>query len=261
MGVSFETFQDVLKHPIRRKIVLALNRGQNLSYMDLMGAVQAANTGKFNYHLKILADLIEKDESGRYLLTEKGRLAAQFLETFKEKKEEASPLRGFDALLIGFAGFVVTMGNPFFWTFYVLASMNLKAIPLFFGLVLLVRIFGVVVPGAVMWRLTVKRANSHDIYDLFKSSLFAFAMLLAVLIIIIIFNVNVLAEAKIQTSPTISSGNITLPDGGMGSWSKSSFVVIPLSLLQIVFPGLFYSFVGVAIAEGVSRIRKKNALK
>jgi len=41
-----------------------------------MAAVEAANTGKFNYHLKVLADLINKDENGQYGLTEKGHLAA-----------------------------------------------------------------------------------------------------------------------------------------------------------------------------------------
>jgi hypothetical protein len=82
--------------------------------MDLMGAVAASNTGKFNYHLKILADLIQKDSGGKYLLTEKGQLAAQFLLTFKERGIEPSSLSMADGLLIGFAGFVLTLANPAF---------------------------------------------------------------------------------------------------------------------------------------------------
>ena len=84
MGVDFDSFRDVLKHPIRRRIVLALNERICLSYMDLMNLTESASTGKFNYHLKILGDLIAKDADGKYVLTEKGRLAAQFLQKFPE---------------------------------------------------------------------------------------------------------------------------------------------------------------------------------
>ena len=37
MGVDFESFQDVLKHPIRRKIIISALESHNVqSYMDLM---------------------------------------------------------------------------------------------------------------------------------------------------------------------------------------------------------------------------------
>ncbi len=72
MSVDSESFQKVLNHSIRRKVILTLRQSGSLSYMNLMVAVAASNTGKFNYHLKILADLIEKDSDGKYLLTEKG---------------------------------------------------------------------------------------------------------------------------------------------------------------------------------------------
>jgi hypothetical protein len=259
--VDFETFQDVLKHPIRRKIVLTLNAVRKLSYMELMGTVEATNTGKFNYHLKVLADLIQKDEKGQYELTEKGHLAAQFLQTFKDKKQEPSSLRLSDALLIGFTGFVLTVGNPFFWAFMFAASIDLNSVPLAVGLEVSMIIFSMFVPGALMWRLAVRRTNSHDPYALFKAPLFTFAILLPLFIVMLIFHVTAGAQIQIQTSPTISSGNITLPNGATSSWSKTSYIMFPVSLFQLVFTGLFWWFLGVAIAELVSRVRKKFRLK
>jgi len=103
---------------------LALSQTESLSYTDLMGAAESSNTGKFNYHLKIHADLIQKDDGGKYRLTEKGRLAAQFLQAFKEKKNEPSPLRMADAALIGFVGLVVALSNPGYWGFLQVAAMN-----------------------------------------------------------------------------------------------------------------------------------------
>ena len=80
MSIDFESISDVLKHPIRRKIILALYGNDRLSYVDLMNIVKVVSTGKFNYHLKILGDLIEKDQNGKYGLTEKGKMAAQLLQ-------------------------------------------------------------------------------------------------------------------------------------------------------------------------------------
>lgn len=53
--------------------------------MELMNLVKVKNTGRFNYHLKALGDLIEKMEDGRYRLSERGQLAVQLLEKFPEK--------------------------------------------------------------------------------------------------------------------------------------------------------------------------------
>jgi hypothetical protein len=61
MSVDFSSLNNVLKYPIRRRIVMALYERENMSYVDLMNLVEATNTGKFNYHPKILGDLIEKN--------------------------------------------------------------------------------------------------------------------------------------------------------------------------------------------------------
>jgi hypothetical protein len=50
-----------------------------------MGLTKVTNTGRFNYHLKILGDLIQKQVDGRYALTERGHLALRLLDEFPEK--------------------------------------------------------------------------------------------------------------------------------------------------------------------------------
>ena len=62
-----------------------LNEKGSLSYTDLMESLQISSTGTLNYHLKVLGDLIEKDEAGQYRLAEKGKLASRFLTEFPEQ--------------------------------------------------------------------------------------------------------------------------------------------------------------------------------
>jgi hypothetical protein len=249
MSVDIDSFQKVLNHPIRRKVILTLKQSGNLSYMDLMGAVGASNTGKFNYHLKILADLIQKSPDGKYLLTEKGQIATQFLSTFKEKRIEPSSLSMADGLLIGFAGFVLTLANPAFWIFFIAVAAGVKSILFFMGLQLLTFICSLILPGALMWRLSVNRSHSHSTYDLYKAPIMTLAMLVPLFLAGLIFHFTINATAIIQVAH--SSG---------ADWSSTQNVLIPMSLTSVVLYGLFASFLGVAISEFIYRFRQKHSL-
>jgi len=85
MTVDFSSLHKILKDKTRRDILRCLNEKGSLSYVELMNATAVANTGRFNYHLKVLGSLIEKQNDGRYDLTERGRLAVQLLDKFPEK--------------------------------------------------------------------------------------------------------------------------------------------------------------------------------
>jgi threonine/homoserine/homoserine lactone efflux protein len=74
----------VLKDETRQKIITLLNEKGSLGYTELMDATEIGSTGLFNYHLKVLSSLIAKNESGQYLLTEKGKLASRLLMEFPE---------------------------------------------------------------------------------------------------------------------------------------------------------------------------------
>jgi len=65
-----------------------LEQRERLSYVELQTLLGIAHTGKLNYHLKILGDLISKDEeSGLYCLSEKGRVAVALLLKFETLAE------------------------------------------------------------------------------------------------------------------------------------------------------------------------------
>ena len=172
LSVDLESLHRILKHPIRRRIVLELHRRSELTYTELMGILGLTNTGKLNYHLKMLGDLIEKDENGRYCLTEKGRLASQLLIRFPEKRSEAKPLTGGDAVLIGSAGFLTTLINPGIWLLWLLGA----------GVAALGLVYALLVPAFLMWLLTVRRTGSHNPYDLYKPPLFSLALLIGMMI-------------------------------------------------------------------------------
>ena len=244
MSVDFESLSDVLKHSMRRRILLALYERKTMSYVDLMDLVQATNTGKFNYHLRILGDLIEKDQNGKYVLTEKGQMAAQLLQKFPEKKTQQTPLVTADATLIGFGGVVLTVINPTFWIslLAVLSKLELT-VPFFAILGFSGFVYALILPGAVMWLLTVRRAHSHDMYDLLKPPFAAFVLLLVLLIAMFLL--------KIDLTVTITSPPTPAPHGGY------SISMMQTSLQMFLLAGLVFSFLGVVIAEFASKIRKR----
>lgn len=86
MKVELSGLHKILKDPTRREILKLLNGKGPLPYVELMAQAKVTNTGRFNYHLKVLGGLIEKLSDGRYGLTERGRLAVQMLDEFPERK-------------------------------------------------------------------------------------------------------------------------------------------------------------------------------
>ena len=89
MSFGLESLHKVLKDEKRRKIITLLNEKESLSYTELMNMLEISSTGKLNYHLKILNELITKKEDGLYVLTEKGKLAVHLLQEFGERKSQS----------------------------------------------------------------------------------------------------------------------------------------------------------------------------
>lgn len=86
MNPGLASLHKILKDETRRKIILMLNEKSSLSYTDLINTLGIDSTGTLNYHLKVLGELISKNESGLYILTEKGKLASRLLLEFPDKK-------------------------------------------------------------------------------------------------------------------------------------------------------------------------------
>jgi hypothetical protein len=81
MSENLSNLHKILKDGTRVRILEILENKTSLSYSDLLSQSGITNTGRLNYHLKVLGDLISKDgETGLYSLSEKGRLANEFLQ-------------------------------------------------------------------------------------------------------------------------------------------------------------------------------------
>jgi hypothetical protein len=78
----------ILKDETRRKIILLLQEKRSLSYVDLMKTLGITNTGKMNYHLKVLGNLLSKRDGDQYVLSEKGMLAYRLMQEFSEANTE-----------------------------------------------------------------------------------------------------------------------------------------------------------------------------
>jgi DNA-binding transcriptional ArsR family regulator len=84
---------NILKDETRRKMIHLLNEKGHLSYTDFMRELEISNTGRLNYHLKVLNDLILKREDGQYALSEKGKVAWCLLLEFPEKNTQPSQIK------------------------------------------------------------------------------------------------------------------------------------------------------------------------
>ena len=87
MSSGIASLHKILKDETRRNIVLLLNEKGTMSYTELMETLGFLTTGLLNYHLKVLDDLITKNETGQYMLTEKGKLSSKLLLEFPENME------------------------------------------------------------------------------------------------------------------------------------------------------------------------------
>ena len=87
MSSGIESLHKILKDETRTKIVLLLHEKGSLSYTELMETLGFVTTGLFNYHLKVLGDLLAKNEAGQYTLSEKGKLAARLLIEFPNAQQ------------------------------------------------------------------------------------------------------------------------------------------------------------------------------
>jgi len=68
----------VLSHPLRREILSILEEKGELSFTDIMNAINV-DTGKLSFHIRNLAGFIEQTETGKYKLTRMGEHAVSLI--------------------------------------------------------------------------------------------------------------------------------------------------------------------------------------
>ena len=142
MSQGIASLHKILKDETRRKIILKLNEKTGLTYTDLMESLEIVSTGTLNYHLKILGDLIKKNDSGKYLLSEKGQLAYRILTEFPNGEPQAADKRIFKAWILLFTATVTITGlNGYFTNIPMLRTALIFAIEILsFGFAFYIRI-------------------------------------------------------------------------------------------------------------------------
>jgi DNA-binding transcriptional ArsR family regulator len=90
MSTVIAGLHKILKDETRRKIILLLDAKGTLTYTELLESTEAGSTGRLNYHLKILGDLLAKNETGQYMLSEKGKVAVKLIAEFPEDSRQAA---------------------------------------------------------------------------------------------------------------------------------------------------------------------------
>jgi hypothetical protein len=119
MSTGIDSLHKILKDETRRKIILQLHEKSSLSYVDLMKALGITNTGKMNYHLKILNDFLLKREDGQYMLSEKGEFACRLLLEFPEKMNQTQTEAKLPRWFLIVAGIVAAVFVTGFSTLYI----------------------------------------------------------------------------------------------------------------------------------------------
>ena len=82
----------VLSHPLRRQILSALDGKGELSFTDIMTALDI-DTGKLSFHIRNLSGFIEQSPTGKYKLTRTGEHAIELLRDLETWVTNADGLR------------------------------------------------------------------------------------------------------------------------------------------------------------------------
>ena len=77
--MSDEVFESI-SHPLRIRILKLLAKKPR-SFSELKRELRMESSGKLNFHLKKLGNLVVADDTGRYVLTKDGNAALQAIYT------------------------------------------------------------------------------------------------------------------------------------------------------------------------------------
>jgi hypothetical protein len=243
----------VLKDSTRQRIVLLLQKQQPLTYVELMTRSKVSSTGRFNYHLKILADFLEKGDDGKYRLTEKGSHVSQLLTNgsiWNLNENSKTNLR--NIILIGTFGFALVLLNP-------IIIENFVGIRLVVGLWpnVLTTLYLFLVPGAFMWFLSNRSFKNREIQNLIKAPLFSVLLLVCFVVAfallywlaLLVWGIRI-GFPPLQTG--VSAPQTIIQDGHSETIQQMTYGTLSIPMLP--FAGI-YSLVGFLMAEAIQRLR------
>ena len=114
MSQGVASLHKILKDETRQKIITLLYVKGCLSYTELMEELGVVSTGLLNYHLKVLGELLEKDDAEKYILSEKGKLAYKVLTEFPGTQPQVTDRRVLKMMLFfGIASVLLALVNGY----------------------------------------------------------------------------------------------------------------------------------------------------
>jgi DNA-binding transcriptional ArsR family regulator len=78
----------ILSDDTNQKILRIIYENVSLSYTDLVEKTELYSEALFNYHLKVLGELLRKNEEDKYILTEKGQSTLKLLSESSEQNQK-----------------------------------------------------------------------------------------------------------------------------------------------------------------------------
>jgi DNA-binding transcriptional ArsR family regulator len=204
----------LLDHPVRREIIELLGEQKRVSFKEFTERLQI-NVGTLYYHFDVLSGLITQDEDRKYVLTDLGKMAYEFLTSKREQlmeievKEKAKMVKPQNKVL-RYAK-AVFWPSGFFFNLYQSPRRHLAD-------VVLIMAFG-------SWILNEAKLEPTLFFFDFTASLLlemvVARLLLGLLVILVV------SEAISRTFFRRGGGNLSLLIG-------ATFSLLPL----FVFPGL-----------------------
>jgi hypothetical protein len=114
MSQGIASLHKILKDETRQKIITLLATKRSLSYTELMEQLDVL-TGMLNYHLKVLGDLLQKNDLGQYTLSDKGQLAYKVLTEFPNAQIKVVDKRIYKAwIILTVASVILLILNGYF---------------------------------------------------------------------------------------------------------------------------------------------------
>ena len=109
---EISSFYTVLGHPLRRSMIRIIGEAGSISFTDLRTRLKVS-VGTLYYNIDLMEGLVAQDESKRYILTAKGKLAYRLLVESEEKLVSLGVEAGERARWFSFLSRVFTMRGLF----------------------------------------------------------------------------------------------------------------------------------------------------
>jgi hypothetical protein len=113
MSLGIDSLHKILKDETRRKAIILLSE-KPTNYTELMDTLSIVSTGTLNYHIKVLGELLTKNEAGQYTLSDKGKLAYRVLTEFPKTQLTVTDRRILKMMLFfGIASVILALVTGF----------------------------------------------------------------------------------------------------------------------------------------------------